>query len=104
MSISTEILILLLPITAALLVANFKLHKELCRQDVRLRLYDAEHWREKGRKYRELVKFINIDNAGDNDTLTRSVQKLLDEGYAYYKDKSTEKMLAFVKHEEIKEV
>lgn len=100
MSISTEILILVLPITAALLVANFQLHKELREQDIRLKMYDADRF---APKYRKLVKFINTDNAGDNDTLNRSVQKLLDEGYAYRKDKSTDKMLAFVKHERIKE-
>ena len=89
-------------LNAALIVFIFSYHKEIHEQDIRLRLYDSERLREMGRKFRELVKFINTDNAGDNDTLNRSVQKLLDEGYAYRKDKSTDKMLAFVKHEEIK--
>ena len=100
MSVSTEILILVLPITAALLVVNLKFYKELREQDLRLRMYDAERFET---KRREVVRFINTDNAGDNETLNRSVQKLLDDGFVYRKDKSTDKMLAFVKYEENKE-
>lgn len=101
MNILTEILILLLPILAASLVANFKFIKELREQDLRIRMYESERWREIYEKKR-VVKFINTDTAGDNETMNRKVQELLDKGYAYIKSESTDKMLAFVKYEEIK--
>ena len=48
-------------------------------------------------------RFIVIENAGDNATLNRTVEKYKEEGYEYDSQKSTDRLLVFAKHEEIKE-
>ena len=44
MSISTEILILLLPILAASIVVNFKLHTLLRDEEIKRRMYENSYW------------------------------------------------------------
>ena len=46
---------------------------------------------------------IVIENAGDNATLNRTVEKYKEEGYEYDSQNSTDRLLVFAKHEEIKE-
>ena len=66
---------------------------------------------ERERKFEEVIKiryerhykFINIENAGDNDTLNRTAEKYHDEGYDLDREKSTDRLLVFVKIEEVKE-
>ena len=66
---------------------------------------------ERDRKFEEQIrirydrhyKFINIENAGDNDTLNRTAEKYHEEGYDLDRDKSTDRLLVFVKSEEVKE-
>ena len=54
-------------------------------------------------RYERHYKFINIENAGDNDTLNRTAEKYHEEGYDLDRDKSTDRLLVFVKSEEVKE-
>ena len=64
-------------------------------------------WREcmgYGKVYRTLRRFIVIDNAGDNNTLNRTVETYREEGYEYDSQNSTDRLLVFAKHEEIKEL
>ena len=66
---------------------------------------------ERDRKFEEQIrirydrhyKFINIENAGDNDTLNRTAEKYHEEGYDLDREKSTDSLLVFVKSEEVKE-
>lgn len=63
-------------------------------------------WREAhgyGKVYSTRRRFIVIENAGDNATLNRTVEKYKDDGYEYDSQKSTDRLLVFAKHEEIKE-
>ena len=46
-------------------------------------------------RYERHYKFINIENAGDNDTLNRQVELLRKEGYAYKASESFGNILAF---------
>ena len=54
-------------------------------------------------RYRKTVTFINIENAGDNSTLNRTAEKYHDEGYDLDREKSTDRLLVFVKNEELKD-
>ena len=54
-----------------------------------------------GKVYRRRYKYINIENAGDNDTLNRTAEKYHEEGYDLDRDKSTDRLLVFVKSEEV---
>ena len=56
-----------------------------------------------GKVYRRRYKYINIENAGDNSTLNRTAEKYHDEGYDLDREKSTDRLLVFVKSEEVKE-
>ena len=66
---------------------------------------------ERDRKFEEQIrirydrhyKFINIENAGDNDTLNLIAEKYHDEGYDLDREKSTDRLLVFVKSEEVTE-
>ena len=54
-----------------------------------------------GKVYRRRYKYINIENAGDNDTLNRTAEKYHEEDYDLDRDKSTDRLLVFVKSEEV---
>ena len=54
-------------------------------------------------RYERHYKFINIENAGDNDTLNRTAEKYHKEGYNLDREKSTDRLLVFVIMEEVKE-
>ena len=56
-----------------------------------------------GKLYRRNYKYVVIANAGDNGTLNHTAQKYHDEGYDLDRDKSTDRLLVFVKSEEVKE-
>ena len=51
-----------------------------------------------GKVYRRKYKYMVIENAGDNRTM-----KYHDEGYDLDREKSTDRLLVFVKSEEVKE-
>ena len=54
-----------------------------------------------GKVYRRRYRYINIENAGDNDTLNRTAEKYHEEDYDLDRDKSTDRLLVFVKSEEV---
>ena len=56
-----------------------------------------------GKVYRRKYKYMVIENAGDNRTLNDTAQKYHDEGYNLDREKSTDRLLVFVKSEEVKE-
>lgn len=60
-------------------------------------------WDELTRKtYRRRYVFINIENVGDNGTLNRTAEMYHNEGYNLDREKSTDRLLVFVKSEEVK--
>ena len=56
-----------------------------------------------GKVYRRIYKYINIENAGDNSTLNRTAEMYHNEGFNLDREKSTDRLLVFVKKEEVKE-
>ena len=56
-----------------------------------------------GKVYRRRYAFVNIENAGDNGTLNRVAENYYDNGYDLDREKSTDRLLVFVKSEEVKE-
>ena len=56
-----------------------------------------------GKVYRRKYRYINIENTGDNGTLNRTAEKYHEEGYDLDREKSTDRLLVFVKSEEVKE-
>ena len=56
-----------------------------------------------GKVYRRKYKYMVIENAGDNRTMNDTAQKYHDEGYDLDREKSTDRLLVFVKSEEVKE-
>ena len=53
--------------------------------------------------YRRRYKYMVIENAGDNRTLNDTAEKYHNEGYDLDREKSTDRLLVFVKSEEVKE-
>ena len=49
------------------------------------------------KRYRRLWKFVNVNNAGDNHTLNRSVLSLTSQGYEFRPEASHADYLAFMK-------
>lgn len=69
-----------------------------------LREEREEKWGELIRKkYRPRYIFVNIENAGDNGTLNRLAENYYNNGFDLDREKSTDRLLVFVKREEIKE-
>lgn len=63
-------------------------------------------WREAhgfGKLYRRRYIFVNIENAGDNGTLNSVAENYYDHGFDLDREKSTDRLLVFVKSEEVKE-
>ena len=61
-------------------------------------------WDELTRKtYRRRYIFVNIENAGDNATLNSVAENYYDHGFDLDREKSTDRLLVFVKSEEVKE-
>ena len=56
-----------------------------------------------GKVYRRKYKYMVIENAGDNHTMNDTAQKYHDEGFDLDREKSTDRLLVFVKSEEVKE-
>ena len=54
-----------------------------------------------GKVCRRRYIFVNIENAGDNRTMNRTADKYHDEGYDLDREKSTDRLLVFVKSEEV---
>ena len=56
-----------------------------------------------GKRYRRRYIFVNIENAGDNDTLNGVAEDCYDHGFDLDREKSTDRLLVFVNMEEVKE-
>ena len=56
-----------------------------------------------GKVFRRRYRYINIENEGDNSTLNDTAEKYQDQGYDLDREKSTDRLLVFVKSEEVKE-
>ena len=56
-----------------------------------------------GKVYRRRYIFVNIENAGDNGTLNSVAENYYDHGFDLDREKSTDRLLVFVKSEEVKE-
>jgi hypothetical protein len=55
-----------------------------------------------GKVYRRRYRYINIENAGYNSMLNDAAEKYYDQGYDLDREKSTDRLLVFVKNEEVK--
>ena len=55
-----------------------------------------------GKLYRRRYKYMVIDNAGDNGTLNRLAENYYDNGFDLDREKTTDRLLVFVKSEEVK--
>ena len=55
-----------------------------------------------GKVYRRRYIFVNIENAGDNGTLNRLAENYYDHGFDLDREKSTDRLLVFVKREGVK--
>ena len=56
-----------------------------------------------GKVYRRRYIFVNIENAGNNATLNTVAENYYDNGFDLDREKSTDRLLVFVKSEEVKE-
>ena len=56
-----------------------------------------------GKVYRRRYKYMVIENAGDNRTLNSVAENYYDHGFDLDREKSTDRLLVFVKSEEVKE-
>lgn len=55
-----------------------------------------------GKVYRRKYRYINIENAGDNSTLNDTAETYHDQGFDLDREKTTDRLLVFVKNEEVK--
>jgi len=55
-----------------------------------------------GKVYRRRYIFVNIENAGDNATLNTVAENYYDNGFDLDREKTTDRLLVFVKREEVK--
>jgi len=53
--------------------------------------------------YRRRYRYINIENAGDNRVLNYTTETYHEQGYDLDREKSTDRLLVFVKKEEVKD-
>ena len=53
--------------------------------------------------YRRRYIFVKIENVGDNSTLNMVAENYYDNGFDLDREKSTDRLLVFVKSEEVKE-
>ena len=91
---------------AILILTEILQHRKNKRLTERLEDINEKGWQEVagiGKVYRRRYIFVNIENAGDNCTMNDTAQKYHDEGYDLDREKSTDRLLVFVKSEEVKE-
>ena len=91
---------------AILILTEILQHRRNKRLTEKLKEIDEKGWRKAhgfGRLVSTRRRFIVIENAGDNATLNRTVEKYKEDGYEYDSQNSTDRLLVFAKYEEIKE-
>ena len=87
-----------------LIVAILQQRRIKCLNNDYHELYD-KGWRNYtgfGKVYRRRYIFVNIENAGDNATLNSVAENYYDHGFDLDREKSTDRLLVFVKSEEVK--
>ena len=90
---------------AILILTEILRHRRNKRLTERLEEINEKGWKEVagiGKVYRHRYIFVNIENAGDNSTLNSVAENYYDHGFDLDREKSTDRLLVFVKHEEIK--
>ena len=90
---------------AILILTEILQHRRNKRLTERLKEINEKGWKEVagiGKVYRHRYIFVNIENAGDNGTLNSVAENYYDHGFDLDREKSTDRLLVFVKHEEIK--
>ena len=99
----TTIIILLATFCIVFLIALFLKCKENERLNQRIEEITDREWNsiaDRVKKYRRKYTFVNIRNAGDNGTLNSLAETYYDAGYDLDREKSTDRLLVFVKFEE----
>ena len=102
----TTIIILLATACIVFLIALFLKCKENERLNQHMEEITNREWKsiaDRVKKYRRRYIFVNIENAGDNGTLNSVAENYYDQGYDLDREKSTDRLLVFVKMEEEKE-
>ena len=92
---------------AILILTEILQHRKNKRLTERLEEINEKGWKEVagiGKVYRRRYKYLVIDNTGDNGTLNCTAEEYHDEGYDLDREKSTDRLLVFVKSEEVKEL
>ncbi len=102
-----EVPFILMTIACAILILTEILqHRRNKRLAERLDEINEKGWQEVagiGKVYRCRYIFVNIENVGDNGTLNRLAENYYDHGFDLDREKSTDRLLVFVKSEEVKE-
>ena len=91
---------------AILILTEILRHRRNKRLTERLEEINEKGWKEVagiGKVYRHRYIFVNIENAGDNSTLNSVAENYYDHGFDLDREKSTDRLLVFVKSEEVKE-
>ena len=102
-----EVPFIMMTIACAILILTEILqHRRNKRLTERLEEINERGWQEVagiGKVYRNRYKYMVIENVGDNGTLNRTAEQYHDEGFDLDREKSTDRLLVFVKSEEVKE-
>ncbi len=91
---------------AILILTEILQHRKNKRLTDRLEEINEKGWKEVagiGKVYRRRYVFVNIENAGDNSTLNSVAENYYNHGFDLDREKSTDRLLVFVKSEEVKE-
>ena len=90
---------------AILILTEILQHRRNKRLTEQLEEINEKGWKEVagiGKVYRRRYIFVNIENAGENGTLNRLAENYYDNGFDLDREKSTDRLLVFVKSEEVK--
>lgn len=97
---------ILMTLACAIMALTISLQwRHIKRQEKLISDFNEKGYREVmgyGKAYRRRYRYINIENAGDNSTLNNTVENYHDQGYNLDREKSTDRLLVFVKREEVK--
>ena len=105
MTMMVQFIFMTIAFVIMLIVAILQQRRIKCLNKDYHELYD-KGWRNYtgfGKVYRRRYIFVNIENAGDNGTLNSVAENYYDHGFDLDREKSTDRLLVFVKSEEVKE-
>jgi hypothetical protein len=98
---------ILMTLACAIMAITISLQwRRIKRQDKRISDLNEKGLRELmgyGKVYRRRYIFVKIENVGDNGTLNIVAGNYYDNGYDLDREKSTDRLLVFVKSEEVKD-